>query len=227
VTDGHNRQQQTTDSALVSPERAFARSSIRGRPSRPAAWSAAIGALLAFGLLGGWLMLGRGDVRALSVMGAAFTLAAVATPLYLLLESSRREYVVSRSTLVCRGGLLYRYELSVALDRIAAVSIHQDPVQRLLGCGDVRVFADGIGVSRGLCVTSADLHSIRLRSIPEFRQVGDALRSRVEARANGPSSPGPRATRGRESATLGGAETPAENPVTSGFATHVGADSGS
>jgi uncharacterized membrane protein YdbT with pleckstrin-like domain len=73
--------------------------------------------------------------------------------------------------------VLSRFEVEIPYANVQAVTVKQGIVQRMFGCGDVRVAAHG--VSGPTLVTSKDLNSITIRSIPDWREVGEILRERM------------------------------------------------
>ncbi len=163
---------------------------LSGHSSRRAAAGAAITAFVAFGALAVWLLVVRDHHPALMVVGAVFAAASVLGPVSILLDTYGRGYRVTRAALVCFGGVVNRFEVDVALSHVGGVSLRQGPIQRFLGCGDVLVFAHGIHGATGIVMTSADLNSIRLRSIQDFQEVAAFLRARMHAsQIRGPGAP--------------------------------------
>lgn len=140
----------------------------------------AVGALL-FGAAAVWLLRGPTQVSATHVvLASVVALVAIALVPWQLLDAAGRRYTLTKVSLIHRQGVLGCVETEIPFGSIRAVSVRQNLVQRWFGCGDVVVFATGIG-GGAIVTSSAGAHSITLRSIPDFRAVGDLLRARMHA----------------------------------------------
>ena len=109
---------------------------------------------------------------------AAFTgiIALMAYPRQLL-DAARRKHILTTDSLVYRCGIISRYEIEIPYRSIRAVTVRQGIIQRLFGCGDVRVWA--LGVSGPRVLASVDTNSVCIRSIPDYAEVSTILREHL------------------------------------------------
>jgi len=108
--------------------------------------------------------------------GVCFALAGASVP-WQLLDTAARRHTLTDTSLIYRTGIIGRFEIEVPYSKIESVTVRQGPIQRLLGCGDVRVSAPGAGGP--LAVSQADYSSVCMRSIPDFEKVAGMLRTRL------------------------------------------------
>jgi uncharacterized membrane protein YdbT with pleckstrin-like domain len=148
-----------------------------GRPRLLAALAVGATATLLLGGVAALLLLGGSPSVPALVLGAGCAaIAGVAIP-WQLLDARSRRHVLTESAIVFRCGVLSRFEVEIPYAHVLAVTVKQGMLQRLFGCGDVRIAAPG--VTGPSVVSSRDLGSICVRSIPDFREVGDLLRERM------------------------------------------------
>ena len=95
-----------------------------------------------------------------------------------ILDTRNREYRLEESSLIYKAGIFPRYETEIPYSSIKGVSIKQGPLQRLVGCADVRVTAPGIQDRH--IISSADLNSIALRSLKNYEEIGQHLRDKMK-----------------------------------------------
>jgi len=108
--------------------------------------------------------------------GVCFALAGASLP-WQVLDTASRRHTLTDTSLIYRTGIIGRFEIEVPYSKIESVTVRQGPIQRLLGCGDVRVSAPGAGGP--LAVSQADYSSVCMRSIPDFEKVAGTLRTRL------------------------------------------------
>jgi uncharacterized membrane protein YdbT with pleckstrin-like domain len=137
-----------------------------------------LGGFVAFLLAGAaWLLLENADSVFEIVLGAGCAaVAAVAVP-WKVLDARSRRHVLGESALIYRGGVLSRFEVEIPYANISAVMVNQGILQLPFGCGNVRVAAPG--VSSPSPISSRDLNSVCVGSIPDWREVGEMLRERM------------------------------------------------
>lgn len=94
-----------------------------------------------------------------------------------------RWYILSDRSLRVREGLLSIQEKTMTFANIQQVSIHQDPLQRLLGISDVKVETAGGGGSRGGHGADSGhgehLHEARFRGVSNPSEIRDLILARV------------------------------------------------
>ncbi len=94
-----------------------------------------------------------------------------------------RWYILSDRSLRIREGLLSIQEKTMTFANIQQVSIHQDPIQRLLGISDVKVETAGGGGSRGRKGSDSGhgehLHEARFRGVDNPSEIRDVILARV------------------------------------------------
>jgi membrane protein YdbS with pleckstrin-like domain len=156
------------------------RTVMEGRPCMAAALAVAALAFVLFGALAAVLFLVPDPLKTGHIVlgGIIAALAAIAFPWQVLDARSRRHRLTERS-LVYTFGLLSRTEMEIPYTSIQAVIVRQGPLQRLFGCGDVRVGAHGLTPGGIVVLSKADLNTVCIKSIPDHREVGDHLRARL------------------------------------------------
>ncbi len=155
---------------------------ISGRSSMAAALGVTAVATVLFGALSIYFMFGHDQWRdPQGAIGIAFAAVAILCWPWQILDTRNRQFVLTGRGLIYRSGVLSSSELEVPYGSMLAVAVRQGPIQRMFGCGDVRISAPGVTNRPLLQVSSADAHSISLKSIPEFREVSALLRERLPA----------------------------------------------
>ena len=149
-----------------------------GPASRAAGLVVATIAVIVFGCLGTGAMLLPEDAGLFRWIagGICFALAGAAYP-WQILDVASRKHVLTDTSVIYRTGVISTFEIEVPYSKIESVSVRQGPLQRLLGCGDVRIAAPGAGGP--LVVTPADYSSVCMRSIPDFEEISSALRMKT------------------------------------------------
>jgi membrane protein YdbS with pleckstrin-like domain len=114
-----------------------------------------------------------GLVVVLEVLGLALALLNVGISLVTLrLDYELRWYMVTDRSLRIREGVVHVHEMTLTFANIQNVTIHQGPLQRLLGIADVRVQSAGGG---GAAPQTAGGHqSLRDLHVASFSGVDDA-----------------------------------------------------
>lgn len=99
------------------------------------------------------------------------------------LDYKLRWYIVTDRSLRIREGIGVVREKTMTFANIQNISIHQGPLQRLLGIADVEVKSAGGGASapepgrRGR--VTEDLHSARFRGVDNAAEIRDLIRTQV------------------------------------------------
>jgi len=149
---------------------------MEGHPSMLAALAVGI---LGFILLGGLALLVFLMPKSLTlghwIGGGLLSAFAVWVLPYQVLDARSRKYILGADSLIYKHGVLSRSEVEIPFTSIQAVSIRQGILQRVFGCGDVRIA--GHGVSSGILLSSRDLNSITISSIHDFEKVRDIIRA--------------------------------------------------
>ncbi|MCA8942358.1 MAG: PH domain-containing protein [Planctomycetes bacterium] len=122
---------------------------------------------------------------------AVLVLGSIWLPLFQWFDAAGRQHTLSADSIVFRRGIWCTYEIEVPFRHVHAVAVQQNLLQKLFGCGDVRLTTLGVVPNSGL-VTSADMSSLVLRSIPDHVAVGHIVRERMRAHAAPSESPGTR-----------------------------------
>jgi len=104
-------------------------------------------------------------------------LAAVMYPWKLLAVATTR-HVLTDSSVIYRKGILSRFEAEIPYRNIQAVSVKRGILQRIFGCGDVRVAVLGVNDPQ-FVLSHADIGSICLRAIPDFESVAEIIREKM------------------------------------------------
>jgi uncharacterized membrane protein YdbT with pleckstrin-like domain len=118
------------------------------------------------------------------IFGALFTFFAAVMYPWQIMDRGRRRHVLTETSVIYRSGIVSRFEVEIPYSQVRAVTVTQGIIQRILGCGDVRISAPG--VSSPLVVTTADTNSFRIRSIPDFREVAGIIRERLRGKERAP-----------------------------------------
>jgi uncharacterized membrane protein YdbT with pleckstrin-like domain len=150
-----------------------------GRPSKAAAVAVAGVGIVIFGGVTLYIFMKPASSMLLVhyITGtAAACLTGVMLP-WQLLDAASRKHIITTDSLIYRAGILSTFEVEIPFSSIQAVTVRQGIIQRIIGCGDVRVAA--LGVSGPVMVSSRDRNTVCLRSIPDFREVSDLLRERL------------------------------------------------
>ena len=96
---------------------------------------------------------------------------------WLVMAAQRRRHTLTERGIICRRGIISRFEMEILYDRIQAVTKRQNIIQRMFGCGDVIVSAPGL--SGPTLITSQDMNSVCVRSIPDFDEVSRIVREKM------------------------------------------------
>ncbi len=112
------------------------------------------------------------------VAGTICAMVGAALPPIQLLDARRRRHSLTDTSVVYRHGLVVAHEIEIPFAHVHAVAVRQSLMQKLFGCGDVRVTTQGVVPNAGL-VTAADANSLVLRSIPDHDGFGNTLRERM------------------------------------------------
>jgi uncharacterized membrane protein YdbT with pleckstrin-like domain len=150
-----------------------------GRPSKAAAVAVAAVGIVVFGGLTA-LVFSMDPVAMRPVHYVLGTIAACLAGIMLpwqLLDATSRKHTITTDSLIYRCGILSTFEVEIPFTSIQAITVKQGIIQRLFGCGDVRVAAPG--VSGPVLISSRDRNTVCLRSIPDYREVSDLLRKRL------------------------------------------------
>src|ERR1035437_9497311 len=91
-----------------------------------------------------------------------------------ILDNRTRRHVLTEEGVSYRCGILSRYQIDRPYRNLQAVSVREGSLQRVFGCGDVRVVAQSI--QGPVMIASQDLNSICIRSIPDFEEVVQIIR---------------------------------------------------
>ena len=110
------------------------------------------------------------------VGGALAFLALISIP-WQLADARCRRHMLTEASLRYRSGVVGRFEIEIPYSGMTALTVRQGVFQRLVGCADVRISAPG--VASPTLVTSRDLNSVVLRSIPDHEEVAELIRARM------------------------------------------------
>ena len=116
------------------------------------------------------------------VVGGITGLLALLMYPWQVLDVRTRRHVLTDAGLIYSCGVISRFEVEVPYRNIQGVSIQQGIIQRLFGCGNVRVSVQG--VSGPVMMTQQDMNSVSIRSIPDFREVSRILRDKMNERGS-------------------------------------------
>jgi uncharacterized membrane protein YdbT with pleckstrin-like domain len=114
-------------------------------------------------------------------VGVAFYLATLPfTFLMVYLDYQLRWYIVTDRSLRIREGLLKVAERTMSFANIQNISVHQGPLQRLLGIADLEVRSAGGGSPKpGQDKKHEDLHVGKFRGVDNAEEIRDAILARV------------------------------------------------
>jgi len=158
-------------------ESSDARIVVEGSASRAAGIVVATIAVIVFGGMGVGAFLLPADAGLFRWVagGVCFALAGAAFP-WQLLDMASRRHTLTDTSLIYRSGVIGRFDIEVPYSKIESVTVRQGLVQRLLGCGNVRISAPG--AAGPVAVSQSDYSSVCIRSIPDFERVASELRRR-------------------------------------------------
>lgn len=134
-------------------------------------------------IVGTWVYsvgFGTGAIVGLCLLGVA----AIWLPWFQWMDAGRRKHILSTDSVVFCRGIWCRYEIEIPYRHVHAVAVQQTLIQKLFGCGDVRLTTHGVVPTAGL-VSTSDMNSLVLRSIPNHVAVGEVVRERMRAAATG------------------------------------------
>lgn len=97
----------------------------------------------------------------------------------LRLDFDMRWYLLTDRSLHIREGTVRLNEKSITFANIQNISIHQNPLQRLLGISDVRVRTAGGGESGAGTPESGGMHEAIFHGVDNAEGIRDAVRERV------------------------------------------------
>ena len=141
----------------------------------------------------------RFGVTAAEAVAWTFFLAQLPFSLAVLwLDFDMRWYILSdRSLRICEGVLSVR-EKTLTFANVQQISIHQNPLQRLLGIHDVQVSTAGGGAGGGKHGGEAmgeSMHEAYFRGVENAEEIRDAIKERVrvhrDAGLGDPDEPAP------------------------------------
>ncbi len=117
----------------------------------------------------------------LEAFGLAIYLAVLPfTFLMVHLDYQLRWYIVTDRSLRIREGVLKVAERTMSFANIQNLSVHQGPLQRLLGIADLEVHSAGGGSSKqGHDKKQEDLHVGKFRGVDNAEEIRDAILARV------------------------------------------------
>ena len=99
------------------------------------------------------------------------------------LDYKLRWYIVTDRSLRIREGIATVRERTMTFANIQNISVHQGPIQRLLGIADVEVKSAGGGESGpgkgGQGARGEDLHSAKFRGVDNASEIRDLIREQV------------------------------------------------
>ena len=112
------------------------------------------------------------------------------------LDFELRWYILSDRSLRIREGILRVKEKTMTFANIQQISIHQNPIQRLLGIADVHVSTAGGGGGEG-GEAGESMHEAYFRGVDNAEEIRRAIQDRVrlhrDAGLGDPDEPEPRA----------------------------------
>ena len=157
----------------------------------PPCWAAAmaiatVGLLVFGGITLGILFLPDSLRVGHYIVGSITGILALAMVPWQVLDTRARKHILTAHSVIYRCGVLSRFEVEVPYRSIQAITVRQGLLQRLFGCGDVRVSAQG--VSGPVLISQQDLNSVCIRSIKDFAEVADWLRQQMNESGSLPSS---------------------------------------
>ncbi len=157
---------------------------IEGRPSLGAALSVATVGFLLLGLITAAVFVWTESLqlRDYLIGGLSGTLAALVYP-WQILDTRGRVHRLTNTSLIYKAGILTRFEIEIPYEHLQSVSVRQGILQRLFGVGDVIVSGLAISAPHSFVVTQRDLNMLRIKSVPDFRELSELLRERLGAGA--------------------------------------------
>lgn len=116
----------------------------------------------------------------------AFVAQSLASLALLRLDFEQRWYIVSDRSLRIREGLVRMHEKTMTFANIQQVTIHQGPLQRLLGIADLQVRTAGGGGNsqEDGHQPKDDLHVAFFRGVASAAHIRDAIRERLRRHAD-------------------------------------------
>jgi len=149
-----------------------------GAPCWAAAMAAATFGFIALGGITLAVFLASEELRiGHFIFGGITGLLTLAMYPWQLLDTKTRKHILTANSVTYRCGVLSRFEVEVPYRSIQAITVRQGLLQRLFGCGDVRVSAHG--VSGPVNITQQDMNSVCIRSIKDFAEVAGLLRKKM------------------------------------------------
>jgi uncharacterized membrane protein YdbT with pleckstrin-like domain len=113
------------------------------------------------------------------ILGSITGLLTLAMYPWQILDTKTRKHVLTSNGVAYRCGVLSRFEVEVPYGSIQAVTVRQSILQRMCGCGDVRVSAHG--VSDPFTISQQGMNSVCIRSIKDFAEVARLLREKIHS----------------------------------------------
>jgi uncharacterized membrane protein YdbT with pleckstrin-like domain len=160
-----------------------------GTPCRAAALaSATVGFIILGGITLAVFLLPEEIGAAHYVIGGITGLCALLAYPWQILDTRARKHFLSSSSVAYRCGVLSRFEVEVPYRCIQGITVRQGVVQRMFGCGDVRISA--YGVSGPMPVSQRDANSVCIRSIADFAEVAQVIREKLKDHASHNRPPG-------------------------------------
>ncbi len=111
------------------------------------------------------------------ILGSITGVLALVMYPWQILDTKTRKHILTANSVTYRCGVLSRFEVEVPYRSIQAITVRQGILQRLFGCGDVRVSAHG--VSGPVTISQQDMNSVCIRSIKDFAEVAGLLRKKM------------------------------------------------
>lgn len=100
-----------------------------------------------------------------------------------ILDAMNRQYLLEDKVVVYKAGIITRYEAEIPYSSIKAISTKQGIVNRIVGCADIRITSPGIQDPH--LISSADMNSICLRSVKNFKEAGQFLKDKMKGSSGG------------------------------------------
>jgi uncharacterized membrane protein YdbT with pleckstrin-like domain len=149
-----------------------------GTPSLVAAFAVASFGFILFGAITLAVFILPDEIRRWHYIigGITGALALLMYP-WQILDTKTRRLILSQSSVTYRCGILSRFEVEIPYRSIQAVTVCQGIIQRIFGCGDVRVTA--LGVSGPNIISQRDMNSVCIKSIADFAEVAHILRQKM------------------------------------------------
>jgi uncharacterized membrane protein YdbT with pleckstrin-like domain len=149
-----------------------------GAPCRAAVFAVATLAFIVFGGITLAVLLLPEEIRTghYIIGGITGVLALVVYP-WQILDMKTRRYVLTQNTLKYRCGVLSTFEVELPYRSVQAITVRRGILQRLFGCGDVRVSAHG--VAGPVMISQLDMNSVCIKSISDYAEVAQLLREKM------------------------------------------------